>query len=243
VKVVLFCGGLGLRLRGSAGVVPKPMVEVGGRPLLWHIMKYYAHFGQREFLLCVGHQADVIKHHFGRGAFLAEGWSVDFVDTPIDASIGERFFAVRDLIDDDVFLANYGDTVTDVPLPALIEAHRASGKTASLLAAPPNYTFNVVTTNGSSLVSSFDDIGESGIRINGGYFVFQREVFDYIEQGEDLPEMFRRLIAADELVSYPYDGFWAPMDTLKDKEALEALVSSGGSVWQVWEKLAAASVA
>ena len=119
------------------------------------------------------------------------------MDTPVDASIGERFFAVRDLIDDDLFLANYGDTVTDVPLPALIDAHRASGKTASLLAVPPNYTFNVVTTNGSSLVSSFDDIGESGIRINGGYFVFRREVFDYIEQGEDLPEMFRRLIAAD----------------------------------------------
>jgi glucose-1-phosphate cytidylyltransferase len=242
VKVVLFCGGQGLRLRGVAGVGPKPMVQVGGRPLLWHIMKYYAHFGHRDFLLCVGHQADVIKRYFGRGAFLAEGWSVDFVDTPIDASIGERFSAVRDLIDDDVFLANYGDTVTDVPLTALIEAHRASGKTASLLAVPPNYTFNVVTTNGSSLVSSFDDIGESGIRINGGYFVFQREVFDYLEAGEDLPEMFRRLIAAGELVSYPYDGFWAPMDTLKDKEALDALVSSGGSVWQVWDPLAAASV-
>ena len=218
------------------------MVEVGGRPLLWHIMKYYAHFGHREFLLCVGHQADVIKRCFGRDAFGAEGWTVDFVDTPVDASIGERFFAVRDLIDDDLFLANYGDTVTDVPLTALIDAHSASGRTASLLAVPPNYTFNVVTTNGSSLVSSFEDIGESGIRINGGYFVFRRAVFDYIEQGEDLPEMFRRLIAADELVSYPYDGFWAPMDTLKDKEALEELVSNGGSVWQVWEQVAAASV-
>ena len=182
----------------------------------------------------------MIEGYFRRGS--AEGWSVDFVDTPVDASIGERFFAVRDLIDDDLFLANYGDTVTDVPLPALIDAHGASGKTASLLAVPPNYTFNVVTTNGTSLVSSFDDIGESGIRINGGYFVFRREVFDYIEQGEDLPEMFRRLIAADELVSYPYDGFWAPMDTLKDKEALEELVSNGGSVGRYGRRLAAASV-
>ena len=242
MKVVLFCGGLGLRLRGVAGLVPKPMVEIGGRPLLWHIMKYYAHFGHRDFLLCVGHQAEVIKRYFGRGAFPTEGWDVHFVDTPIDASIGERFFAVRDLIDDDLFLANYGDTVTDVPLTALIETHRASGKTASLLAVPPNYTFNVVTTAGSSLVSSFDDIGESGIRINGGYFVFRREVFDYLQPGEDLPEMFRRLIEADELDSYPYDGFWAPMDTLKDKESLEALVATGGSVWQVWERLAAASV-
>jgi glucose-1-phosphate cytidylyltransferase len=241
VKVVLFCGGLGLRLRGVTGVVPKPMVPVGGRPLLWHIMRYYAHFGHRDFLLCVGHQADVIKRYFGRREFRADGWRVTFVDTPIEASIGERFSAVRDLVDDDLFLANYGDTVTDAPLPELIEAHRASGKAASLLSVLPNYTFNVVTTNGSSLVSAFQDIAESGIRINGGYFVLERRVFDYLEEGEDLPEMFRRLIAADELVAYAYDGFWAPMDTLKDKERLETLVASGGSVWQVWEPAAAAA--
>lgn len=241
MKVVLFCGGLGLRLRGVTGVVPKPMVPVGGRPLLWHIMKYYAHYGHRDFLLCVGHQADVIKRYFGPDAARQEGWRVDFVDTPVEATIGERFYAVRDRIDDEVFLANYGDTVTDIPLPYLIEAHRASGKAASLLSVLPNYTFNVVTTNGSNLVSAFHDIAESGLRINGGYFVFERRVFGYIEEGEDLPEMFRRLIAADELVAYAYDGFWAPMDTLKDKERLEALVTSGGSAWQVWEQAAAAS--
>ena len=241
MKVVLFCGGLGLRLRGVTGVVPKPMVPVGGRPLLWHIMSYYAHYGHREFLLCVGHQADVIKRYFGGDAFRAEGWSVRFVDTPVEASIGERFHAVRNLVDDDVFLANYGDTVTDVALPDLIEAHSASGKTASLLSVQPNYTFNVVTTKGSVQVTGFQDIAESGIRINGGYFVLNRQVFDYLEEGDDMPEMFRRLIAADELVAYPYDGFWAPMDTLKDKERLEALVASGGSVWQVWEQPLAAS--
>lgn len=241
MKVVLFCGGLGLRLRGVTGVVPKPMVPVGGRPLLWHIMQYYAHFGHRDFVLCVGHQADVIKRYFGRGAFRAEGWTVTFVDTPPEASIGERFFAVRDRIDDEVFLANYGDTVTDVQLPDLIQAHRESGKVASLLSVRPNYTFNVVTTDGSSRVSGFQDIADSGIRINGGYFVFQPSIFDYIEEGEDLPEMFVRLIAADELVAYAYDGFWAPMDTLKDKERLEALVMNGGSVWQVWETPAEAA--
>lgn len=241
VKVVLFCGGLGLRLRGVTGMVPKPMVPVGGRPLLWHIMQYYVHFGHRDFVLCVGHQADVIKRYFGRSEFRSKGWNVTFVDTPLDASIGERFFAVRDRIDDDLFLANYGDTVTDVRLPDLIQAHRESGKVASLLSVPPNYTFNVVTTNGSGTVSGFQDIADSGVRINGGYFVFNRSVFDYIERGEDLPEMFRRLIAADQLVAYAYDGFWAPMDTLKDKERLEGLVSSGGSVWQVWETAAAVS--
>jgi glucose-1-phosphate cytidylyltransferase len=241
VKVVLFCGGLGMRLRGVTGRVPKPMVPVGGRPLLWHIMKYYAHFGHREFLLCVGHQADVIKRYFGADVLRSEGWKVSFVDTPLEASIGERFSAVREHMDDDVFLANYGDTVTDVPLPALIDLQRASGKAASLLSVRPNYTFNVVATDGSERVTAFHDIAETGLRINGGYFVFERRVFDFLEEGEDLPEMFHRLIAADELVAYPYDGFWAPMDTLKDKERLEELVSSGGSVWQVWEPAVAAS--
>jgi glucose-1-phosphate cytidylyltransferase len=241
VKVVLFCGGLGLRLRGVTGIVPKPMVPVGGRPLLWHIMRYYAHFGHRDFVLCVGHQADVIKRYFGRRALRADGWNVTFVDTPLGASIGERFYAARDAIDDEIFLANYGDTVSDVPLPELIEAHRESGKVASLLSVPPNYTFHVVTTDGGGRVGGFHDIADSGVRINGGYFVFHRVVFDFIEGGEDLPQMFRRLIAANQLVAYAYDGFWAPMDTLKDKERLEALVTSGGSVWQVWDSVADAS--
>jgi glucose-1-phosphate cytidylyltransferase len=241
MNVVLFCGGLGLRLRGVTGLVPKPMIPIGGRPLLGHIMQYYAHFGHRDFTLCVGHQADMIRRYFGRSEFQAAGWTITFVDTPLEASIGERFFAVRDRIDDDVFLANYGDTVTDVHLPDLIQMHSESGKIASLLSVPPNYTFNVVTTDGSERVAAFQDIADSGVRINGGYFVFQRSVFDFIEEGEDLPEMFRRLIAADELVAYAYDGFWAPMDTLKDKERLEALMTSGGSLWQVWNSAGAAS--
>jgi glucose-1-phosphate cytidylyltransferase len=222
-----------MRLRGAVGSLPKPMVPIGGRPLLWHIMKYYAHFGHREFVVCVGHQAAPIKDYFER---TAHGWHVAFVDTPLEASIGERFYAVRDhLAGEELFLANYGDTVTDVPLPLLIDHHAEQGKIASLLAVRPNYTFNVVEADGAK-VTGFRDIGQSGIWINGGYFVFRGDVFDYLSAGEDLPEMFERLIGADQLVAYPYEGFWAPMDTLKDKQRLESLVESGGSVWQVWEK-------
>ena len=232
VKVVLFCGGQGLRLRGAVGSLPKPMVPVGGRPLLWHIMRYYAHFGHREFVVCVGHQAAAIRDYFER---TPHEWRIDYVDTGLGASIGERFYAVQEeLAGEEVFLANYGDTVTDVSLPVLIEHQAASGKAASLLSVRPNYTFNVVSSEGSR-VTEFHDIAQSGIRVNGGYFVFRRDVFDYIEEGEDLPIMFQRLIAADQLVAYPYDGFWAPMDTLKDKQRLESLVESGGSIWQVWE--------
>jgi glucose-1-phosphate cytidylyltransferase len=218
-----------MRLSGFAGSLPKPMVPIGDRPLLWHIMSYYAYFGHRDFVVCVGHQASAIRSYF-------EGtphrWRIDFVDTGLDSSIGERFHAVRDhLASEEVFLANYGDTVTDVPLPLLIDHHSRSRKVASLLSVRPNYTFNVVTSD-AARVTGFQDIAETGIWINGGYFVFRSEVFDYLDAGEDLPAMFERLIAADELVSYAYDGFWAPMDTLKDKERLEALVASGLTAWQ-----------
>ncbi len=221
-----------MRLRGAVGSLPKPMVPIGGRPLLWHIMRYYAHFGHRDFVVCVGHQANAIRDYFER---TPHDFRIRYVDTGLDSSIGERFYAVRDALEgEDTFLANYGDTVTDVPLPTLIEHHAGSGKVASLLSVRPNYTFNVVTADGAN-VTAFHDIAESGLWINGGYFVFRRDVFDYLEAGEDLPAMFNRLIAAGELATYAYEGFWAPMDTLKDKQRLEALVESGGSVWQVWE--------
>jgi glucose-1-phosphate cytidylyltransferase len=133
-----------------------------------------------------------------------------------------------------VFLASYGDTLTDAPLPLLIAAHASSGKVASLLATKPNYTFNVIASDESDVVTSFDDIARTGMWINGGFFVFRREIFDYIHDGDDLPDTLRRLIADRELLAYQYDGFWAPMDTLKDRERLEAMVQGGGSVWQVW---------
>jgi glucose-1-phosphate cytidylyltransferase len=240
VKVVLFCGGQGMRLRGELGAVPKPMAPIGGRPLLWHIMRYYAHFGHREFVLCVGHQAHAIEDYFRR---TEHPWSVECVDTGLEASIGERFYAVREhLRGEELFLANYGDTVTDVPLPILIDHHARNGKVASLLAVRPNYTFNVVAADGAR-VTGFQDIAETGVWINGGYFVFRPDVFDYIEEGENLPEMFHRLVAADELVAYQYEGFWAPMDTLKDKQRLEALVENGGSAWQVWDSAEGLSAA
>lgn len=221
-----------MRLRGAVGSLPKPMVPIGGRPLLWHIMRYYAHYGHGDFIVCLGHQAAAIRDYFER---TPHDWRIQYVDTGLHSSVGERFYAVRELLaGEQVFLANYGDTVTDVVLPALIDHHARSGKAASLLSVRPNYTFNVVTSEGAR-VTGFQDLAETGIRINGGYFVFRRDVFDYLERGEDLPAMFQRLIAADELVAYPCEGFWAPMDTLKDKQRLESLVEGGGSVWQVWE--------
>lgn len=244
VKVVIFCGGQGMRLETGtfSERMPKPMTSIGGRPLVWHVMKYYAHYGHAEFVLCLGYRGGAIKDYFGRSEFAKAGWRIEFVDTGLESSIGERLAQTRDHVGErEVFLCSYGDTLTDAPLPLLIAAHAASGKVASLLAARPNYTFNVIDEDDQHLVTRFADIAQSEMRINGGFFVFRRTMFDYIHEGDDLPVTLNRLIADKELLAYDYDGFWAPMDTLKDRERLEGLVRSGNGAWQVWATEAAAA--
>ena len=234
---MIFCGGQGMRLETGtfSERLPKPMASIGGRPLLWHLMKYYAHYGHTEFVLGLGYRGGAIRDFFERAEFAKRGWPFYFVDTGIESSIGERFAHTRDHIGDrDVFLASYGDTLTDAQLPLLIAAHEASGKIASLLAARPNYTFNVIDADDERVVTSFHDVAQTGMWINGGFFVLRRQVFDYIREGEDLPETLNRLIADRQLLAYKYGGFWAPMDTLKDKERLESLVRAGSGSWQVW---------
>jgi len=237
VKVVIFCGGQGMRLEVGAFSerLPKPMASIGGRPLLWHIMRYYAHFGHTEFVLCLGYRGGVIADYFRRDEFAHAGWQIELVDTGLEASIGERLAGAREHVERrDVFLCAYGDTLTDAPLPLLIAAHAASGKVASLLAARPNYTFNVIQRDEGNLVTRFADVAESGMWVNGGFFVFRNTIFDYMREGDDLPDTLGRLIDDRQLLAYEYDGFWAPMDTLKDRERLEGLVELGTSPWQVW---------
>lgn len=257
MKVVLFCGGMGLRMREMSETIPKPMVTIGDRPILWHVMNYYAHYGHRDFVLCLGYRANVIKEYFlnhretlSRDFVLNPGqqvelvhsdidnWRIRFVDTGIRASIGQRLSAVREHLDgDDVFLANYGDVLTDAPLPEVLADFSRRGKVAAFLSVRPlNYTFHVVQMKDDHLVSSIDTIAEADLRINGGYFVFRREIFDYLRDGEDLVEQpFQRLASDNELLAYRYDGFWAPMDTIRDVQALEAMVAAGAPPWAVWQ--------
>jgi len=256
MKVVIFCGGQGLRMREASEVAPKPMVPIGARPVLWHVMKYYAHFGFTDFVLCLGYRAEAIKQFFltyneamTNDFVLSEGgtnvrllktdihdWNITFVDTGLHACIGERLRAVRHLLrDDEMFLANYGDTLTDVDLPAMIERTRASGATASFLAVRPNYSFHVVSMDDAGMVSGIHDVTSSDVWINGGYFVMRSEILDQLRPGEDLvEEPFRRLLAAGRLRAERHNGFWAPMDTLKDKQWLDGLHESGHGPWQVW---------
>ena len=257
MKVVIFCGGQGLRMREASEVVPKPMVPIGPRPVLWHVMKYYAHFGFTDFVLCLGYKAEAIKQFFltyneamandfvlfngGAEVHLLKtdihDWNITFVDTGLRAPIGERLRAVRHLLtEDELFLANYGDTLTDADLPAMIERASDERATASFLAVRPNYSFHVVSMADDGRVRQMRDVLGSDIWINGGYFILRREFLDQLRPGEDLvEEPLQRLMSTGQLLAQRHEGFWAPMDTLKDQQWLETLHEDGSAPWQVWD--------
>jgi glucose-1-phosphate cytidylyltransferase len=235
VKVVLFCGGLGMRIRAASEAVPKPLVTVGPRPILWHIMRYYAHWGHDEFVLCLGYKGDTIEAYLN-GEGREPGWRVTCVQTGLHASIGERLRSVRRHVDGDAaFLANYADGLSDFPLPALIDRLVAGDKVGAFLSVRPSLTCHFVEAGEDGTVTAITPPERARLRINGGYFVFRREIFDYMREGEDLvAEPFRRLTDARKLLAHSYDGFWKNMDTYKDKQALDELHAAGAAPWQVW---------
>jgi glucose-1-phosphate cytidylyltransferase len=257
VKVVLFCGGLGTRLRDLSGEVPKPMVKIGYRPILWHIMRYYAHFGHKEFILCLGYKADVIKEFFlsyeewiSNDFTLSKGgkhielknndiadWSITFVDTGLHANVGQRLLAVRQYVEnEEMFLANYADGLTDLDLSEMITAFKESGKIASFMAVPPPQSFHLVDLADSGDVTAIRSVSESDLMINGGYFAFRPELFDYIYPGDELVrEPFTRLIKERQLLDYRYERLWA-MDTFKEQQQLSDMYASGCAPWEVWRR-------
>jgi glucose-1-phosphate cytidylyltransferase len=254
MKVVIFCGGLGIRMGEATRGIPKPMITVGNRPILWHIMKWYADWGHTEFVLCLGYKGECVKRYFldydealsndfvlSNGARNVEllgsdisDWTITFVDTGMQSTIAERLLAVAPhLGDDDYFLATYGDGLTDAPLPDMIERLESSGKSGLFLSVRPTFNVHVVRAADDGTVLSVNDIQDTDIRINGGFFVLRRNVLEYINRGEELViEPFARLIEESELIAYRYDGFWEPMDTLKDKQRLDALAESGNAPWR-----------
>jgi glucose-1-phosphate cytidylyltransferase len=260
MKVVLFCGGLGMRLRDYAENVPKPMVPIGYQPILWHLMKYYAHFGHKDFILCLGYGGDQIKRYFLNyeecvsNDFVLSGggtkrellnsdigdWRITFVETGLNTNIGQRLKAVTPhLAGEEVFLANYSDGLTDLALPDQIAHFQAHDAVASFLCVKPNLSYHFVTTDGGR-VTKFRDIAQSGLRVNGGFFIFKRDILRYIEDGDELVlEPFQRLVHDHQLLAYDYDGFWLPMDTAKDRKRIEDLYAEGNPPWEVWRKDAA----
>ena len=256
MKVVLFCGGMGMRLREYSEQIPKPMVLIGYRPILWHLMKYYAHFGHKEFILCLGYRADVVKKYFLEydeclsNDFVLSGsgeqvhllnrdiadWKITFVDTGTHTNIAGRLMAVREhLAGEEVFLANYADGLCDLPLNDFINNFVEGGKVASFISVKPTTYFHIVSMNGSGTVEKVVELPDSGIWMNGGFFALRQSLFDYIKPGEELVnEPFSRLIREGQLVSQKYDGFWKSMDTFKDKQFLDEVFARGQAPWQVW---------
>jgi glucose-1-phosphate cytidylyltransferase len=258
MKVVLFCGGLGMRLRDFSEAVPKPMVPVGYRPILWHLMRYYAHYGHKDFILCLGYRADFIKQYFlnydetvSNDFVLREGgkkvdllasdiqdWNITFVDTGLTSNIGQRLKAVQPFLgDDEMFLANYSDGLSDLPMPDLVDFFgKKTGAVACFAGVAPTSSFHLVRVAPGGRVENIRHVKEVGMRVNGGFFAFRKEIFDWIRPGEELvQEPFQRLAAAGRLYSYDYDGFWACMDTFKEKQMLEDMYSRGQVPWEVWK--------
>jgi glucose-1-phosphate cytidylyltransferase len=255
MKVVLFCGGLGTRMRtGTSADVPKPMQMVGPRPLLWHVMRYYAHFGHKEFILCLGYGANHIKNFFldyresesndfvlrhGDVEMLASDiadWTISFVQTGMASPIGERLRRVRDHLDgDEMFLANYADVLTDAPLPQLIERFENTDAGASMMVVPPPGTFHCVELGEGGMVGGITPVDTMPIWVNAGNFVLRQEVFDHIpENGDLVGDGCTELAKRGRLLAYPYRGYWRPTDTVKERVALDEAYSRGEKPWALW---------
>ena len=257
MKVVLFCGGLGTRLREHSDTIPKPLVNIGYRPILWHLMRYYAHFGHTEFILALGYRGDMVRKYFleyddcmsndftlsdsGRTRKLhtrdLDKWRITFVDTGLHSNIGQRLLRVRKYIEqEEEFLANYADGLSDLPLNELIGDFRAKRAVATLASVRSWHSFHAVQSSPEGYVTAMGPLRSDEFMINGGFFALRREIFDYIREGEELVEQpFDRLREKRLLSTYRHSGFWQSMDTFKDKIAFDRMEAKGECPWMLWK--------
>ncbi len=256
MKVVLFCGGFGMRMRGDEGTgLPKPMQLVGPRPLLWHVMRYYAHYGHQEFVLCLGYGGQEIKDYFRRydetasnDFVLRDGevellgetiddWVITFVDTGEATPIGERLRRVREHLDEEEpFFANYADVLTDARLDVMLECFEESGAVASMMVVPPPSSFHYVEMTDELVVGGIRRAADLPLRVNGGYFILRQAVFDDLPENGDLVEdACAALAGRGQLIAQQHDGFWKPADTFKERAELDQLWTDGKRPWAAWE--------
>lgn len=258
MKVVLFCGGLGTRLREYSDTIPKPLVNIGYRPILWNLMRYYAHYGHKEFILCLGYRGDMIKDFFlnynecvSNDFVLSNGgkdiellnsdiqdWRITFVETGMKSNIGQRLMAVKEHVqEDEYFLANYSDGLSDLPLDVYLDKFHSTQATAGFVGVHTLHSFHAVHADDNGMVKRIGSMSSSEILVNGGFFVLKRDIFDYMNDGEELvEEPFQRLIAEQKLFGYEYNGFWRAMDTFKDKITFDEMHGKGETPWEVWKK-------
>jgi glucose-1-phosphate cytidylyltransferase len=255
MKVVLFCGGYGMRMRDGVSDLPKPMHPVGPRPLIWHVMRYYAHFGHTDFVLCLGYGAHHIKDFFlnydetasndfilrGGGVELLgsdiQDWTITFVHTGLESPIGERLRRVRAYVEgEEMFLANYADVLTDAPLETMIARFRESDAIGGLLAVPPQSAFHCVNLGDGDSIASISMLTEMPLWENGGYLMFRPEIFEHVYEDCDLiGDVCAPLAKQGQMMAYRHRGFWQPADTVKERTALEAAYQSGCRPWMLWD--------
>jgi glucose-1-phosphate cytidylyltransferase len=256
MKVVLFCGGLGTRLREHSETLPKPLVNIGNRPIIWHLMRYYAHFGHKDFILCLGYRGDLIREYFlnynealSSDFTLSDGlkkvelhgsdipdWRITFVDTGLHSNIGQRLLRARKYIEgEEMFLANYSDGLSALPLDQHIKIFKASDAIASFASVHVANSFHAVRSSDDGLVTSMGVLSEEKVYINGGFFILRKQIFDYIEEGDELVEKpFMKLIQQQKLRCFHWSGFWQCMDTFKDKITFDRMEARNNCPWALW---------
>ena len=256
-KVVILAGGFGTRISEESHLKPKPMIEIGERPILWHIMKMYSHYGFNDFVICLGYKGYVIKEYFAHYFLhesdvtfdfshngdqiihnnIADPWKVTLVDTGLNTMTGGRVKRIQQYIGNETFMLTYGDGVADIDLKALVEYHRNKGKYATITAVQPSGKFGALNLSEDGTIKSFIEkpVGDGGW-VNGGFMVMKPEVFDYIKGDETVLERepLENLAKDGQLCAYKHRGFWQPMDTMRDKNTLESLWSSGKAPWKIW---------
>lgn len=259
MKVVILAGGFGTRISEESYLKPKPMVEIGGKPILWHIMKYYSSFGFHEFVICCGYKQHVIKEWFADYYLhnsditfdfsqdnkmtvhnnVAEPWKVTLIDTGLNTMTGGRIKRIRDYVNNEPFMLTYGDGVSNVDLNALLKFHQSHGKIATMTAVNIGQQFGVIEINKEGTIEKFREKNEGdGNVINAGYMVLNPEIFDYIDGDDTVFEKtpLERLAAEGQLKAYMHPGFWKCMDTKRDKDMLEKMIQEKQAPWMVWEK-------
>jgi glucose-1-phosphate cytidylyltransferase len=234
MKAVILAGGYGTRISEETHLKPKPMIEIGGKPILWHIMKIYSAHNINEFIICCGYKGDIIKEYFSRSDFPA--WNIELVDTGIDTMTGGRVKRIQNRIDD-TFCVTYGDGVSNIDINNLISFHKEKKSVATLTAIHPPERFGVLELEGEYVMEFHEKHSGESSWINGGFFVFEPEIFDYIQNGDStiLERMpFETLAKEKKLTAFKHNGFWYPMDTLRDKKHLENLWTSDKAPWKKW---------
>lgn len=256
MKVVLLAGGLGTRLREETEVKPKPMVEVGGHPILWHIMKRYAHYGHSDFVICAGYKGEVIKNWFANYRVLnsdftvtfkdttdiifhselqESGWRATVADTGQETMTGGRIKKIQKYVENQRFMCTYGDGLADIDLDALLEFHKSHGKIATLTTVKPVSRFGILDIDETSRVRAFQEKPRGDSSVNGGFFIFEPQIFEYLEENSVLEEEpLKRLAEEGQLMAFHHEGFWQPMDTYRELTLLNEIWKSGSAPWKAW---------